>query len=319
MAGRKLGRGLDSLLGGVPAETGEEVRMLSLGQVRAGPHQPRQEFDETRLEELARSIQESGVLQPIIVRSNGAGYEIVAGERRARAARMAGLSQVPAIVRNYDDEQVLVLSLVENVQRHDLNPIDKARAYRKLSTRLNATQEEIAKRLGLDRSSVANLIRLLDLPEEVQDLVRSGAMGMGHARALLSLKDDAAQLDLCERVVREGLSVRAVEELARRGRESAAGSGGATPKRRTQPRKTPQVRALEDELRALLGTKVSIQDRRGRGKVVIEYFSPDDFEGLLDRLRGRAPGDGVPGDGVPGESVPGESVPGGSRGFSVPE
>ena len=307
MAGRKLGRGLDSLLGGVPAETGEEVRMLSLGQVRAGPHQPRQEFDETRLEELARSIQESGVLQPIIVRSNGAGYEIVAGERRARAARMAGLSQVPAIVRNYDDEQVLVLSLVENVQRHDLNPIDKARAYRKLSTRLSATQEEIAKRLGLDRSSVANLIRLLDLPEEVQDLVRSGAMGMGHARALLSLKDDAAQLNLCERVVREGLSVRAVEELVRRGRESA--SGGATPKRRAQPRKTPQVRALEDELRALLGTKVSIQDRNGRGKLVIEYFSPDDFEGLLDRLRGRAPG----------ESVSKDSVPEVSRGFSVPE
>ncbi len=295
MAERKLGRGLDSLLGGIPAETGEEVRMLPLGQVRAGPHQPRQEFDETRLEELARSIQESGVLQPIIVRSNGAGYEIVAGERRARAARMAGLSQVPAIVRNYDDEQVLVLSLVENVQRQDLNPIDKARAYRKLSTHLSATQEEIAKRLGLDRSSVANLIRLLDLPEEVQDLVRSGAMGMGHARALLSLKDDVAQLDLCERVVREGLSVRAVEELARRGRES----GGDAPKRRSQPRKTPQVRALEDELRALLGTKVSIQDRHGRGKVVIEYFSADDFEGLLDRLRGRSPAD--------------------SRGFSVPE
>lgn len=290
MAERKLGRGLDSLLGGAPIETSEDVRMLPIGQVRAGPHQPRREFNEARLEELSRSIRESGVLQPIIVRSNGAGYEIVAGERRTRAARMAGLTEVPAIVRAYSDDQVFVLSLVENVQRHDLNPIDKARAYSRLSSHLSLTQEEIAKRLGLDRSSIANLIRLLELPEEVQDLVRTGAMGMGHARALLSLKNDVAQLDLCERVVRDGLSVRAVEELVRRERDG----GGATPKRRSQPRKTPQVRALEDELRALLGTKVSIQDRQGRGKVILEYYTPDDFEGLLDRLRGRRGGFSVP-------------------------
>jgi len=215
------------------------------------------------------------------VRSAGIGYEIVAGERRTRAARMAGRTDVPAIIRNYSDDEVLVLSLVENVQRHDLNPIDKAFAYRRLTARLSATQEEIARRLGLDRSSVANMMRLLDLPDEIQDLVRNGAMAMGHARALLPMGDDGAQLDLAGRIVREDLSVRAVEELVRRDRDP-----DKAPRRRSQPRKTPQVRALEDELRGLLGTKVSIQDRRGRGKIVIEYYSGEDFEGVLERLRG---------------------------------
>jgi len=281
MAERKLGRGLDSLLGGMPAVAGEEVRMLPLDELRAGPHQPRQAFDESKLEELASSIRQSGVLQPIIVRSAGVGYEIVAGERRARAARMAGLPDLPAIIRNYSDDEVMVLSLVENVQRHDLNPIDKAQAYRRLTSRLSATQEDVARRLGLDRSSVANMMRLLDLPDEIQDLVRGGSMGMGHARALLPLGADGAQLDLAARIVREELSVRAVEEIVRRDRDP-----DKAPKRRSQHRKTPQVRALEDELRALLGTKVSIQDRRGRGKIVIEYYSTEDFEGVLERLRG---------------------------------
>lgn len=291
MAERKLGRGLDSILGGTRLEPAEEVRPLALSEVRAGPHQPRQEFDEVRLQELANSIGESGVLQPIIVRPAGLGYEIVAGERRARAARMAGLAEIPAVIRAYTDEQVLVLSLVENVQRADLNPIDKARAYQRLTGHLGVTQEEVARRIGLDRSSVANLIRLLDLPEEIQDLVKGGALGMGHARAIVALKSDAAQVSLAERVVRDDLSVRAVEELVRRDRDPAA-----APTRRTQPRKTTQVRALEDELRALLGTKVSIRDHRGRGKITIEYYSPEDFEGVLERLRRTRSGFGRPGE-----------------------
>jgi ParB family chromosome partitioning protein len=291
MAERKLGRGLDSILGGTRVEPAEEVRPLALSEVRAGPHQPRQEFDEVRLQELANSIGESGVLQPIIVRPAGVGYEIVAGERRARAARMAGLAEIPAVIRGYTDEQVLVLSLVENVQRADLNPIDKARAYRRLTGHLGVTQEEVARRIGLDRSSVANLIRLLDLPEEIQDLVKAGALGMGHARAIVALKNDAAQVSLAERVVRDDLSVRAVEELVRRDRDPAA-----APTRRAQPRKTPQVRALEDELRALLGTKVSIRDHRGRGKITIEYYSTEDFEGVLERLRRTRSGFGRPGE-----------------------
>ena len=168
----------------------------------------------------------------------------MAGERRARAARLAGLDEIPAIVRNYGDGEVLVLSLVENIQRTDLNPIDKALAYRRLVAHLGVTQEEVAQRVGMDASSVSNMIRLLDLPEEIQELVRGGAMGMGHARALLGLRDEIERLRLAERVVKEDLSVRAVEAIVRDERPDP-------PKRRSNPRKTPQVAALESELRSL--------------------------------------------------------------------
>ena len=290
MAQRKLGRGLETLMGDVQATAGEEVARLPLDQVRAGPHQPRQEFDDTRLRELASSIRETGVLQPIIVREGAAGgYEIVAGERRARAARMAGLEEIPALVRYYSDDEVLILSLVENVQRHDLNPIDKALAYRRLVSHLGATQEEVARRLGIDRSSVANMIRLLDLPDELQGLVRAGALTMGHAKALLALPDDVDRLKMAERIVKEDLSVRAVESLARERQVSAV--------RRSTPRKTPQVAALESELRALLGTKVSIKDRRGKGRILIEYYSPDEFDRILGLLRGQDRGFAITRDG----------------------
>jgi len=279
MAERKLGRGLDSLLGDVRATEGEEVVQLPLDQLRSGQFQPRTDFDESRLAELAASIRETGVLQPIIVRPAAIGYEIVAGERRARAARKAGLDEIPALVRQYGDQQALVLSLVENIQRDDLNAIDKAIAYKRLVSHLNATQDEVARRIGLDRSSIANMIRLLDLPEEIQDLVRGGAIGMGHARALLSLHDEVDRLKMAERVVREGLSVRAVENLVR---EQAP----ALTKRRQNPRKTPQVAALESELRGILGTKVTIRDRRGKGRILIEYYSPEEFERILELLRG---------------------------------
>ncbi|MDH3590380.1 MAG: ParB/RepB/Spo0J family partition protein [Planctomycetota bacterium] len=279
MAERKLGRGLESLLGEARPEDGEEVRDIALDLVHPGAHQPRQEFHPGQLRELADSIRQNGLLQPIIVRPGATGYEIVAGERRARAAKLAGLSTIPAIVRRYDDDQALVLSLVENVQRADLNPIDKALAYRRLVKHLGQTHEEVAKRLGLERPSVSNMIRLLDLPEEVRELVRKRGVSMGHARALLGLRDAASQLRVAERIVREDLSVRATEALVRDG-------GAGTPKRRTNPRKTAQVMALEDELRSLLGTKVRIQDRKGKGRIQIEYFSPAEFQRVLERLRG---------------------------------
>jgi ParB family chromosome partitioning protein len=257
----------------------EEVIKLSLSEVRPGPFQPRREFDDASLAELADSIKQSGVLQPVIVRPAQVGYEIVAGERRVRAARLAGIAEIPALVRSYGDDEVMVLSLVENVQRQDLNPIDRANAYRGLVSRLGVTQEDVAAKLGLNRSSIANMMRLLDLPSEIQELVRAGALSMGHARTLLAFQDEIEQLQVAERIVKEGLSVRAVEELSRDGRPVA-------PKRRSNPRKTPQVAALEAELRGLLGTKVSIQDRRGRGRITIEYYSPADFERILDQVRG---------------------------------
>ena len=287
MAERKLGRGLDSLLGGARPMDGEEVRKLPLAQVEPGRFQPRQEFGDKELAELAASIEQNGVLQPIIVRPGGVGYEIVAGERRWRAAKMAGLAEVPAIVRQYEDEQAIVLALVENVQRADLNPIDKAQAYRRLADRLGQTHEEVAKRLGVERSSVSNMIRLLGLPEEVRELVRQRALSMGHARALLGLEDETDQLQAAERIIRDGLSVRATEALVR------DGGAGHAPKRRTQPRKTPEVAALESELRALLGTKVKITDNRGKGRIQIDYYSADDFHRILDHMRRGEGGFGV--------------------------
>jgi ParB family chromosome partitioning protein len=275
---RKLGRGLDSLLGEARAHEGEEILSLGLDQVHRSPHQPRHDFDEAALGELAASIRANGVLQPIIVRPGAVGYEIVAGERRARAAKLAGLTSVPAIVRRYSDEDTLVLSLVENIQRADLNAIDRASAYRRLVSHLNVTQDEVARRLGLDPSSVSNMIRLLDLPAEVQDLVRGGALSMGHARAILGLPDGPDRIRLAERAIREELSVRAVERLIR--------DGATVPKRRIVPRKPPQVMALESELRGILGTKVRIEDRRGKGRIVIDYYSPEEFERIVDALRG---------------------------------
>jgi len=257
--------------------------------VSAGPHQPRQDFDASRLAELAASIRENGLLQPIVVRPAALGYEIVAGERRARAARMAGLAEIPALVRHYSDDESLILSLVENVQRDDLNPIDKALAYRRLTSHLQASQGEVARKLGLDASSVSNMIRLLDLPQEIQELVRRGALTMGHARAILSFDDELMRLTVAERIVKEDLSVRAVEALARDG-------GHARPNRRSSPRKTPQVLSLESELRAILGTKVQVQDRRGKGRIVIEYYSPQDFQRVLEKLRGEEHGFARPSD-----------------------
>ena len=278
MGERKLGRGLDSLLGPSRAPEGEEVVHLKLAEVRSSPFQPRMDFNKARLDELAASISQSGILQPIIVRPSATGYEIVAGERRLRAAGQAGLKEIPAIIRPYGDDEVLVLSLVENVQRDDLNPIDKALAYKRLVGHLGASQDDIAQRLGLNRSSVSNMMRLLDLPDEVKDLVRGGGLSMGHARALLALPDETERIRMAERIVKEDLSVRAVEEFARKGRSPM-------PKRRQQPRKTAQIVALEGELRALLGTKVSIQDRRGKGRIIVEYYSVQDFERILETVR----------------------------------
>jgi len=302
MSERKLGRGLGALLGDAGAREGEEVFQLALDQLRSGKFQPRNEFDDTRLDELAASIRETGVLQPIIVRPAAVGYEIIAGERRARAARKAGLAEIPALVREYSDSDAVVLSLVENVQRDDLNPIDKALAYRRLVATLGITQEDVAKRIGLDRSSVSNMMRLLDLPQEIQDLVRAGALAMGHARALLALDDELDRLQLAERVVREDLSVRTVEEIARGGRPPA-------PRRRKSPRKTPQIAALEGELRSILGTKVSIRDRRGKGRIEIEYYSPEEFERVLGLLRASEPGFGERGFGEPSVGEPGLGRP----------
>jgi ParB family chromosome partitioning protein len=242
------------------------------------PHQPRQGMKAEDLEHLKSSILEQGVLQPILVRPNGGRYQIIAGERRFRAAQGAGLAEVPVIVRQATDEEMLELALIENLQRSDLDPIEKATSFRSYLERSGKTQEVAAARLGLDRSTIANMIRLLELPDLVQGMVREGLVAMGHARAILALGDHKRQIAIAERVAREGLSVRQVERLV--------GAGEGSKRRGKAQPKGVHAKALEARLRESLGTKVSVEEgtKPGTGKIVIEYYSNDDVERILSRL-----------------------------------
>ena len=286
MVERRLGRGLGSLI--APPESGTTVESpteIDLAKIRPNPKQPRKTFDETALSELATSLREHGVLQPVVVRETVTGFELIAGERRWRAAKLAGLSRIPATIRkNVSDHDMLELALVENVQRQDLDPMERARGFRAMVDQLGITQDEVARKVGLQRTSVANHVRLLDLPAPVQDAVSRGLLSFGHARAILGLESAVGRIAAMERAVREGLSVRQVEELARR--------GGASVTAPTRPGSLKPHAAwigdLEARLREALGTKVSVRNGRGfRGQIVIEYF---DRAGL-DRLSAKlAPG-----------------------------
>jgi ParB family chromosome partitioning protein len=277
---RALGRGLGALL--PPTETEEtagRLRDLPIESLVPNPQQPRRTFDPGPLEELAGSIRQSGVLQPLVVRPRGSQYEILVGERRWRAAQLAGLARVPAIVREASDAEALELALVENLLREDLNPIEEAQAYGRLLAEFSWTQEELARRLGKDRSSIANALRLLRLPEPIQDDLRAGRLTMGHARALLGLDSPAAQLRLRERILAQDWSVRATEAdvQARRRR-------GPRPRRRA-----PDVEALEEELRLALGTRVRVVGTLVRGRIELAYHSGEELERLHGRLTGAGP------------------------------
>ena len=280
MVQRRLGRGLDFLLSGGGEVDKGEVMQIELDRIRPNPFQPRREFRVEELEELAASIREHGLLQPIAVRQAGEGYEIVAGERRFRACQRLGQPTVPALVRSADDTQMLELALIENIQRQDLNAIEEARAYQAYVQRLDLTQEQAAQRLGKSRSAVANMIRLLDLPTDVQDLVSCGTLSMGHARALLAVPDPEGQRALARRVEGESLSVRDVERLAR---------GWSAPKAEpaaSSVERSAHLLDLEQRLSDRLGTRVAIRDRSGAGRITIDYYSAEDLERILELLIG---------------------------------
>jgi len=230
------------------------------------------------LTELTRSIRKNGVVQPILVRPKGSGYEVVCGERRLRAAQAAGLAEIPAVVRPMNDEEALECSIIENVQRNDLNPIEEARAYQRLMNEFSMTQEKVAEGVGKDRSSVANTVRLLGLPKEIQDELTRGRLTMGHARAILAASSEAEQIALCRRILSSNLSVREAERMGR----AKAG--------KKVSRRDEAVREVEEELQRLLGTKVRITDRKGKGKIVIEYYSPPERERLVRLLKERTRG-----------------------------
>ena len=283
---RRLGRGLGSLLGEAhPEEANSEV---ALTRISPNPHQPREVFDASALEELRDSIRNHGVLQPIALRAVGDRYEIIAGERRWRAARLAGLSAIPAVVRSgVTEEMMLELAMVENVQRQDLNPLERARGYRQMIDRLGGTQEEIARRVGLKRATVANHLRLLDLPEQVQVVITKGLIGMGHARALLGLQETALQIALTEETVRKGLSVRNVEQRVRDLQQEAKNKDDAS-EGASAPVTEPWVTEMQGRIGDTLGTKVTVKNRSGyRGQIVIDYFDRDELERLYTALAPR--------------------------------
>jgi ParB family transcriptional regulator, chromosome partitioning protein len=272
---RGLGRGLGALLSSTPTE-GEALLEVPVDLIAPNPHQPRKSFDSNGLSELSASIRTSGVIQPVVVRRQGQGYQLIAGERRWRAAKMAGLERIPALLREATDGESLELALIENLLREDLNPMDEAEAYQKLLAEFEWTQEELAQRVGRDRSSIANCLRLLKLPEPVQKDLRAGRLTMGHARALLSLTSPADQLKLREEILAHSWSVRATEE----GVQKRAASRG--PRRRSA-----ELAALEDALRQSLMTKVRLVGSDRRGRIEILYASTDELDRLVGMITKR--------------------------------
>ncbi len=290
---RGLGRGLSALIGDVtPSEMVETAegpaprpeQFVPIEKVHPNPDQPRRSFSEEALAELARSIREKGIIQPLVLRPSSrhpGEYEIVAGERRWRAAQLAQQHQVPAIIRNLDDAEVLEVAIIENIQRADLNPIEEATGYRQLMDRFGHTQEQIAEALGKSRSHVANMLRLLQLPDEVQEMVREGRLSSGHARALITTDDP---LSLAREVVAKGLSVRETEKLAKARKGDSGNSRRSSPK----PEKDADTRALEADLSANLGMSVSIEHagEDGSGRLVVRYKSLDQLDTLCALLSG---------------------------------
>jgi len=283
-----LGRGMAALLSNAPepvrapapAIPGRTLLSLPIEAIERYAEQPRKRFEDAKLEELAASIREKGVLEPILVRRDGAKYQIVAGERRWRAAQRAGLKEIPAIVREATDAEAFEIALVENLQRADLNAIEESEAYDVLVQDHGLTQEEIAKRVGKERSTVANALRLLKLPEEVRDAVRDGRLDMGHARALLGLDDPEAIRKAAQRAIREQLSVRATEALVRDQGNKGAKKGGDSP-----GADSPAIRDLTQRLQRRLGAKCRVVPRTQQaGKLEIEYTSLDELDGILGRI-----------------------------------
>lgn len=284
MANKKLGKGLSEIFGddidnflneidsgSTAATTG--TAKLKLSEIRPNPYQPRKDFDKNELQELADSIKENGVFQPILVRKSLSGYELVAGERRLRASKLAGLKEIPVIIKDFNDKEMMEISLLENIQRKDLTPIEEANAYEQLIKKLNYTQDQLAKRIGKSRANVTNLLRLLTLPNEVQKLVSDSKLSYGQARTLLALDSEDKIIDLANRCVKEDLSVRQLEDLTRK--PTPKNGGKQEPKK-----KNPYIEDVKDRMQRKLATKVEISDKA----ITIRYNSTKDLNRILEKL-----------------------------------
>ncbi|HPP87405.1 MAG TPA: ParB/RepB/Spo0J family partition protein [bacterium] len=284
-----LGKGINALIPENATPLTEKpqnniILYVSIDSIKPNIYQPRKAFDESNLQELADSIKSIGIINPLIVREEGDNkYQLIAGERRWRAAKLAGISHIPVIVQKADNQEMLEVAIIENIQRVDLNALEEAEAYQALLKEFGMTHEEIAEKVGKNRSTVTNTLRLLKLPFEIKDALRKNIITMGHARALLALEDNETEmLKVFKTIINDGISVRETELLIKKLSKSEEKTGAV---RAVKSRVTVEIRHLEEELMEHLGTKVSIKDKNHRGKIIIEYYSLDDFERLMDKIK----------------------------------
>ncbi len=281
MERRSLGKGIGALIMDHQPEEGQEkIIRLKIAQVRPNPFQPREDFDTQSLEELTQSIREKGIIQPILVRRKGDAYELIAGERRLRAATQLNLSEIPAIVKDVTDEDSLELGLIENIQRQNLNPIEEARAFEYLMNKFNLTQEKVSAILGKSRVSIANTLRLLKLPQEVQDEMKKGRISFAHGRTLLEVEDANQQRRLAQEIILKGLSLAELEILVKKYRPKSHKQS------MRQSSRDPLVAVLEEQLQQALATKVRIAKRKKRGHILIEFYSDEDMHRIVSKIGG---------------------------------
>jgi ParB family chromosome partitioning protein len=289
---KALGKGIEALIPKVSRVAPMEVINIDINKIKPNKYQSRMQFDQEKLKELANSIKREGIVQPIIVSPSGENYQLVAGERRWWAAKMAELKEIPAVVRSVSNREMFEISLIENIQREDLNPVEEATAFERLMKEFNLTQQGLADHLGKTRSTVANTLRLMNLPEEIKEFVSRRLISAGHARALLSIQGEKKRIELARRIIKQKLPVRETEDIVERLRLKRTASG----KRIAEKEKSPEVIELEEELQRILGTKVRIkstgsgrfspgQGAKVRGKIEIEYYSLEDLERIVDLLR----------------------------------
>ncbi len=278
---KRLGKGLDAFFTNIEDTSEEAIEQIAIEECRPNPYQPRKTFEADAIEELKESILEYGIIQPLIARKSIKGYEIVVGERRLRAAKEAGLTEVPVIVQELTDERMMELALLENLQREDLNPIEEATAYSTLMRELNITQEELSRRLGKSRSHIANMVRLLSLPTNVIAYMNNGELTMGHGRALLGIKENANVEPLVKRILAEKLNVRQVEKIIQEMHEKPL------KRKKSEQKKDIFLQEKESALQNRLGTGVSIQRGKRKGKIQIEFYTNDDLERIIDLLESK--------------------------------
>lgn len=277
MGTKRLGKGLEALIPSLEVDENDKVIQVSLQDIRTNPYQPRKTFSEDSIKELAASIREHGVIQPIIVRKVLRGYEIIAGERRYRASLMANLDSIPAVVREFSDQQVMEIALIENIQREDLNAIEIAQAYQNLIDQFSYTQEELSAKVGKSRSHIANFMRLLQLPDEIKEHVSRGTLSMGHARALVGVQDKKRQKELSELTIRHHWSVRELEETIQNDQDQQTKSNKTKDKKQN-----PFIAQIEEQLREKYKTSVKIKQHKDKGKIEFSYYSQEDLERLME-------------------------------------